>query len=69
MIPTCGQEAVALSIPGKLVAVFAPVDGRFWHPRCSAGDDHWGQSCHNYFSGFIRYGRRNCGETVSNMNK
>lgn len=69
MIPTCRQDAVAPPLFGKLAAILAPVDCGFWHTRCSTGDDHWGQSRHNYLSGFIRDGRRNCVEAVYIIHK
>lgn len=69
MIQTCRQDAVALSLFGKLCAVLAPVDCGFWHARCSTSDDHRGQSCHNYLSGLIRYRWRNCRGEVYNVDK
>lgn len=67
MIPTCRQDVVALSLFGKLGAILAPVDRGFWHARCSTGDDHRRQSCHNYLSGLIRYRWRNCRGEVYNV--
>lgn len=66
VILTCRQDAVALSLFGKLYAIFAPVDCGFWDARCSTGNDHWGQSGYNYLRGFIRYRWRNCGDTGLN---